>query len=115
MLSVGVLLLGIQDGSVDRSVLLRGLVSGNPKVVGHTAHTLARAGHFASLRGGEDLGHTAAAADGGSWAAWRPLVCRLHVAASSAADGRSWPWIFVHPHEVTKGGGSEVGVAVARG
>ena len=75
------LLLGDHDGSFHRSVLLRGPVSGNPEFAGHAAHALARVGHFASLRGSEGWGHTAAAAGGGSWAAWHSPVGRLHVAA----------------------------------
>ena len=81
VLPVGGLLLGDQDSSVHSSVVLRGPSSGNRKVAGHTVDALARVGHFASLRGGEDLGLTAAAACGGSWRVKTSPVGRLHVAA----------------------------------
>ena len=50
-------------------------------VAGQAADALARAGHFASLRGSEGWGHTAAAGGGGSLPGWRPPVGQLHVAA----------------------------------
>ena len=56
MVRVGDLLLGDQDGFVHRSVLLCGPVSGNPEVGGHAAEALARAGHFALLRGSKGGG-----------------------------------------------------------
>ena len=78
-------LLGDQDGSVQGSVLLRDLISGHPEVVGYTADTLASTGHFASLRGGKGLCHTAAADSGGSLAGWCSLMGRLHIAALALA------------------------------
>ena len=62
VLLVGGVLLGDQDGSIHSSILLRGPVSGDLEVAGHAADALASPGHFASLKGGKDLGHTAAAA-----------------------------------------------------
>ena len=85
VLPVGSLLLGDQDSSVHSSVVLRGPVSGNQKDAGHTVEALAHVGHFALLRGGEDLGHTAAAACGGSWPVETSPVGRLHVAAWALA------------------------------
>ena len=77
----GGFLLGDQNGSVHSSNLLRGPVSGNPRVAGHAANALASAGHFASLRNAADLGQTAAAAGRGSWLGWPCPVGGLQVAA----------------------------------
>ena len=102
---------GMRTASSTAALCCTARSQGNPEAPGQAADALSSTGHFASLRGAEDLGHTAAAACGGCWLGQPCPVDRLHVAAGARA-------LHVQEtgdrHEVTQGCCLRVVAAVAR-